>query len=85
MIYSKDKLKEIAKPHFKEGINKIYITSDGNVFHENAITYAMAHKKQNKLEIETFTTEDFQEEKKVLKVKKVEKEEKPKEVKDSKE
>ena len=61
MIYTKKELLAIAAPILKNGVSKLYATQDGNIFYENAITYANEHNQYIKGNgVIEFTLEDIE-------------------------
>ena len=60
MIYNREKLIEIARPYFKDdSVKKMYVVEDGNLFYENAKSYATAHAKRLDVKLYTITRDDF--------------------------
>lgn len=61
MGYSKEKLKEIARPYFEdEKVKSLFVTEDNQVFYENAANYAEAHSKIKDVKLHQFTSKDFE-------------------------
>jgi len=63
MLYPKEKLIEIAKPYFEGGVKVIYASEDGNMFYDNAKSYADAHSKRLDTRLYKLTKEDMAENK----------------------
>ena len=57
MSYNETELRKRAKQYFDSGVDEIYATSDGNFFYKESKSHAVAHSKQQKLQLFLLTAQ----------------------------
>lgn len=78
-MFTKAQLVERGRHYFEDSkVSKMYATTDGNFFHENAKNYADSHAKGLKTELIEITRDDLKPEPKKVEPKKVSEPETPK-------